>query len=231
MTKKEKENTEKSEVEEQNNPKKFYIIGIGIICLFICIVAIMYFTNLPEKQEEIEPTSVSYGGYDFVKENNYWVFNVSVKTMVRNKENVQTYKFRVFYTPQEIEHISSPRTENNKSRVKEVLLNNSSLVYITMIEENARESVIGAVQITNVLSHIYKKKVTGGLTGISSDNDSAVPVITCANTTQTHKVVKLVVNESTYIHEQNGCIIVEGSNSEELGKASQKVFYELLGIL
>jgi len=79
---------------------------------------------------------------------------------------------------------------------------------------------------------VYKINTRTAFTRFTEEGDAyGLPVITCNDITETVSVVELRLGASNSVHSENGCVIVQGEDTEGLILAADKFAYHLLGLM
>ena len=78
---------------------------------------------------------------------------------------------------------------------------------------------------------LYNKRVIGAVTSPPKE-DTGIPIIDCNGVKDDLNVVKLQLGSQTKVFlEDNGCIIVQGTNEWEIVRASDRLIYDVLEVI
>jgi hypothetical protein len=214
--------------EEPKSIKKDKILIIGIlIVLFvfgIILVGIKLIGNGGEQQVTTE-TKV-FNGYVFEKYGDIWSTRITKKDLATGK--LSDFDIMFHYTPDEVSDIDTLRNAKNES-IAPYLFLNSKLVYVTTEPDYPASAILAGVEIAKIIAQIYGKDVKGALA--KNSTNTVTPIATCDNITTTQTVIYLKLGNSTGIYNNKGCVVVQGRNTEELLKASERLAFEMLKIL
>jgi hypothetical protein len=221
-----KKRTRTAEKSEAKNENKVLIIFIfAIIGIFGIIWLVML--NAKPSPESLPADTVTYRQFVFFKSGNYWQSLVVIKNQMSGESAVYNISFH--HTPYEVMNISSPVNSRNETVAPKILVNGARQVYLTMDPEDPSSVAISGVEIAKIIGRIYRIPLKASITRPNNKTDA--PIITCANVTGTSKVLLLKLGNETAIKEEMGCVVVEGTNPDELLRASEKLVFELLKIL
>jgi len=149
-------------------------------------------------------------------------------TIVAYKEE-QPYNLQLRYDPSSTENITID------PRIRTLIMLKEAAVFTLEPDMNSIP-VLGASEMATILGRrlgIYDKRVIGAVTRIP-ENATAEDylVVDCANVTQKANVVRLQLGDETKVFiENNGCIIVQGTNEWEIVRASDRLIYQLLEVI
>jgi len=77
---------------------------------------------------------------------------------------------------------------------------------------------------------LYDKRVIGAVTSLPEE-DTGLSIIDCNNVENDLNVVRLQLGSETKVFlEENGCIIVQGTNEWEIVRASDRLIYHVLDV-
>ena len=195
-------------------------LWIGIVLLILVVVAgVIYFVDFePQYPKEYQ---YSNGEISFdvevlndIDTNIYFTLGSSNEPFVLNLRN----------DPASLEDISV--TGNLASRVI-----GSQGVFITIdpYTNLTSTTAIAALEIDGVIDNklLYNKTVASAMTTEYLE----YPVITCDMANNDYVVIYLVLGEQTAVYSDGYCIVVEGTDEEELIRAADRLVLNLLGIM
>ncbi len=228
MTKQQKKTPKqesKKKQEQKNDLKKDSALLIGIFVV-ITVFGLVLFSMTTTKNPVPEIETVEYGGFIFEKQGPVWVTLLTVEDRVF--EDPKHYEVFFHYTPYEVEHIETMRNSWNRSITPNLFMD-ARKIYITTDPGYPSGVILGAVEIAKILGKIYSKNVEAAITRPYNTTDA--PVITCDDIGPNVRVIHLNLGNSTRIYSNHGCIVVEGTNTEEVNMASERLAFEMLNIL
>lgn len=161
--------------------------------------------------------------------NNFRVFkNPTIGYTVVAYLNEQPYNLNLRNDPKNTENISiDPRIRNF------ILLKPATA--FTLDPSFNSVPVLGASEMATILGRrlgIYNKQVIGAITKPPENStDNNTPVIDCKNVNSNLNVIRLQLGPETEVFlENNGCIIVQGTDEWEIVRASDRLIYHILEV-
>jgi hypothetical protein len=153
---------------------------------------------------------VRYNGIPFVEEANGWSTKIKGKNLIFN------------YLPQEVDYI-------NVSPLLAQRLTNTVEIDTTYDVDDPFAEYIAKVQYTMGigLGHFEVFVVSG----FTSENEFAKPIITCENATVYVPVIYFKKSNQTMISLENNCIIAEAFYGEDLVKVKDRLLYAIFGVI
>ncbi len=105
-------------------------------------------------------------------------------------------------------------------------------IYITINPEAnlTSKATIAALEIDKVIDNVYLYNIPVA-SAMTQENDYGYPVKDCADGTDTSTIIWLTLGSETIVFTENYCIIVVGTDEDELIRAADRFVYELLGIM
>ncbi len=223
-----KEETKESLPENEKEVK----VSIKIVGLTMVIAVFILFFLLTRQASEpdipinntFQPESYKYNGFLFQKGMYAWYSKIKIGDSV--------YDVSFVYGPKEVDNISVIGKVND-------LILKANEIYVTT--EPDYPSKIGKAQVE--ISKITSPRTANfGILNIPTintvteipDNLKGIvnyPEITCENATSNTSVIYLKIGSETRIYNDSYCVIVEGSNDDEVVKAADRLVYNLLGII
>ena len=140
-------------------------------------------------------------------------------------KNEQPYAIDMRNDPLSLENITVEGMVNTR-------IYGDDIVYIT-INPNANlsaKTTIAALEIDKIIDNplLYNISVRSAMT---LPNDYGYPVKSCSDGTDTSTVIWLTLGSETTVYTENYCIVVVGTNEDELIRAADRLVYQLLGIM
>lgn len=224
-TEQEKPADEKKIDKKDQSLKNDKMLLISVLVIIACLIALLFAPKLiGPKESEIE--TASYNGFLFEKHGNIWVTEIMVTDSFRGEE--RPYEIYFHYTPDQVEDIRTITNSRNQTSAPDIL-NEGSKIYITTDPDYPASVVLGGVEISKILGNIFQREVKSALT--RKDNSTDAPVVTCEAIGPGVRVIELRLGNETHIKSESGCIIVQGESPVEVVRASERLAFELLGII
>ena len=220
--------------EEKKREKQTKLVNDNTKMIVGFFAALLFFGFLigiklipQETVVDVTPLTKEYNGFIFEKKGDFWESRIDAKNIITNK--TQSYNVLFHYTPDEVDDIITIKDVENRTTTPRLLLN-SVVMYITVDPEDPGGIIVSAVEIAKVAGTIHQKNVKSALIRPDARLPNS-PIITCNNVTKTDKVLRIKLGNRTGIFNEEGCIIVEGTNETELLRAAERLSFELIGIL
>ena len=205
---------------------------IVYLLIAIVVISVLAFIFLPKLRSanEFVYTSPSGEKFNFVtsRVGVTPIYTLKLFVTYGDKLNKQ-YEIPLRNRPYDLEDI-----EVDKGIRTKILT--SKGIFITLDPELDQKAVIAGIQLSKVLGTanygVFKIPTQGAFTlPINTTNQSDYPVKTCRDATQDIRVISLQIGNETRAYLNKDCIIVEGKNTEELIKASEKTVLKLLNVM
>ena len=221
----------KSALEELIEDKTLIISVIALLVIFsIFTIGIVLkkdpIDNSPTVGIIVDENIVRYGDFEFKKAEVGWTTNLAITDSFEGPNKM--YEIAVHYTPAEVEDIPTIRNSDNDTISPNLFLN-ARLIYVTTDPAYPADVVLGGVEVAKIMGKIYGKEVKGAVT--REDERTAAPVITCDDTSGTERIIELRLGNTTEVFREGACVVIQGTNSTEILRASTRVTFELLKIL
>jgi hypothetical protein len=195
--------------------KQSYII-IGVIIVLAIVASILY-------SGEKTPSNYSYS-------NGYSTFNVDIisdsetKIPIYIEENNQEYILTMRNDPISLEDIEL------YGNLAQRITNDESVV-ITIDPNQGLEgkTVVAAYELINIIDNELLYNITV-YTTVTEEYEDRV-VVTCDNANDENTVIFLTLGEETTVYAYDYCIIVMGTNEDNLIRAADRLAYHLIGIM
>ncbi len=206
-----------------------YIVALIFIGLIIILGIRYLMASKAMSIEELHKQNIKgkftdrnyfYNGYSFVNYDNLWW------TQIQSKDKT-LYDIPFKHSPKELEnYIIEPG-------LPLVLLKNKKLIYMSINKtENISDSKMGiaALELARITGKRYNMFNIDTIGAYTTFTEPIVPVITCANSSNTTAVVIYTVGQMNRAYSDNNCIIIEGTSEDEVIKVADRFAYEILGI-
>lgn|SRR3989344_6209338 len=136
----------------------------------------------------------------------------------------QPYYLQLRHDPKTLENISID------SDIRSLILS-KNVLGITIDPNLTSLSVIGAIDIANILGRrlgLYNIQVIGGTTEFAND---ATQVFNCSDVAQDVNIILLKLGGKTEVYLEDGCIIVEGETQEDITRSADRLVYQILDVM
>ncbi len=222
--------SKKTKKKEDMEKDKIFIYGlIFLILVFGAFIFGVRYVKLKKETPQIEIRE--YNGYVFKKYGDIWVTTIKVSDRLKGTET--NYEILFHYTPDEVENIPTIKNMRNESVTPNLFLD-AKQIYLTFDPDSSGEVksriLQSGVELAKVISNIYKKSAKSAVTKNVSEIPTA-PIITCDDIGPFTRVIYLNIGNETKIFSDHGCIVVQGTDGEELLKSAERLTFELLQIL
>ena len=208
---------------ESQTKNDMILIGsiLGIIAIFGLI---MFFVSTAQTPASTVETRM-FKGFTFQKHGDVWVTTLTVgDTETGLKRDFEIY---FHYFPSEVEQIPSMKNSRNDTVTPELFIN-AKKVYITVDPDYPASTILGGVEIAKILAQVYGKEVKAAVTRKGTTD---AEVVTCDDIQENVRIISLRLGNSTKIFSEKGCIVVQGTNTVELLKASERLTFEMLKMI
>jgi hypothetical protein len=160
--------------------------------------------------------------------NNFRVFkNPTIGYTVVAYLDEQPYHLQLRNDPKSTENITI------NSEIKELILEKEA-IFFTLDPNFNSVPVLGATEMANIFGTrlgIFNKRVFGAITK-EADPPTGNIVVNCNNVSVKSNIVRLQVGDETKVYkEENNCIIVQGTDEWEIIRASDRLIYDVLGVI
>ena len=187
------------------------ITKIIFLALIILIIILPVYILKQSKDN-----SFNYNGFKVYKTVNDF-YNVEVYLTNDN----QPHYLAIRYNPNDLEYIPIEKDLKNKILKDQI--------YLTIGPELGSTSVIALAEISKVTGNqfLYNILTTGALTYKKGGNI----IKTCDDVDYKNSVILLRLANQTQVISKENCVIIEGTNEDEIIKASTKLTLSLLGVM
>jgi hypothetical protein len=226
------ENNEDTKEEEVESNDKMLFYGIGalilIIALFFLIPKIipdnsvltldeLHSLNFQGKLSE-EKGYLYNNVYSFVKYDELWY------TQLKAPEGDTVYNVPFHFSPKDVEHIKPQGMLNHST------LDRYPAFYMTFDPEDDNLNYIAAStgETVRIFIEAFGKKVIGSCARNATKACATRPIINCSSTSA--PVFYFASEEQTNLLYLDNCVIISG-NKEELFKATDRMLFDLMGII
>lgn len=226
---------ESQEEKVKNNQDKGFFQEYKVILMIVAVFAIISLLIfslkfLPEKEApalEYHPyfndleDEYNYNGAYFSKNGQLW--ELKVKRAGANERISFLFRF----SPLEVEDIDVNESIDAYIKLKQTL-------YLTAEPDIGSIPIIGMSnlgRVTGTKTGLYNIPTFGALTSKEKDKYESLPIITCNNSTDTIGVMWFRLGKENSVELNGNCVIVTGIEKWDLVRASDRIAYEILGIM
>jgi hypothetical protein len=205
-----------------NKSDKSVILIIGVVIIFLALIFILFKTPTGSNNDRVVHESM-YGEYPLIQDGNDWF----VKVFIPKRNN--SYNIEMRNSPFEVENI----TFHNISYVLNKIVN-SDQIYLSVDPELGSLAVVGMIELSRITGQrydIYNIPTTGALTRSTNFSDPTTPIMNCANSTASDLVIEFEIAQENMIYPKDNCIIVSGTDEENIVKSTDRLVYTLLGVI
>ena len=213
------ENTSEDEMEDEvkqasNTPLFVMIFIIGAIIVGFFIAGSLAGDGTDEGPEI---SYKKYNGFNMINISGMWYTQIQLP----DSENVHDIEMR--NSPWEVEHV--PISEDVMAPTL-----NSSLIYLTIDPNMTSLGVVAMIEVGRITGDKYDL-LNIPTRGALTEKGKGAPYVTCQNATEDTRVILFRTADATQVWEDEGCIIVEGTNATQLVKAADRFTYQLMGVI
>lgn len=224
-TKKAAQSKDEKQAKDQGDVKKASNMPLFVLVIaIIIIIASIFIINHYGQQDQRPPSAYNiteYNGFTFIEIDGMWW------TQVHFPGKAAPHSLEMRYGPHDTEDISLQDSILDK-------ITRSDLIYLTTAPDLSSKAVLAMIEIGRVTGEhfdIYNIPTKAALSYEKEGADPSVPIITCQNSTQDITVIDFRVGDQTSVYLQDYCIIIQGTDEEEIIRAADRVVYGLVGIM
>lgn len=191
-------------------------IAILFVVLLVGSVAIFIY-----QKERYSNTFFEYNGFAVHKVSDKGIEEFVIEIFIN--ENKQSFTVRSRHNPNVLEDIDITGDLKENIIKKEL--------YVTMDPSLSSLATIAFAEINKFTENpfLFNLPTLPGL--IFEADDNTLPVIDCYNVSEYTGVVKFEIEDENRIYIENGCVILESANEEDLIKVADRLSLTLLGIM
>jgi hypothetical protein len=226
LKKKEEPQVDKSKVKTDvsKTEKK---IGIVMVAMFLFLILLVVFV-VRLNQGGIERVYFEYKGIDFTPSKTGVGFDMKFFVGDAQYPTLMTVR----NDPRELENISI-----NGDGIREVF-SDKSIIYITEdpFDNLTGRTLVAANELAMPFSLLFQMEVNKTVTRTSEELDIPLEeqtVKVCSDSDENTQVILLRLGAETAVFEEDGCIVVQGGNNDEMEiiRAADRLYLTLLGIM
>lgn len=209
------EKEKKKSSEKRSDKNFFYALGIIVVGILVLVLIGLQFHGYEMNKD-------SYNNFRFYQKGMFWATFIE-------KDGMLT-EIPFYYHPRELEeYVHQPGLED-------LLLKHNGSVLITLDPDLNSTAVQAAVQVSRMTGerfNILNLPTQVGITNLpeGSAGNSTYPIVTCDDADNTTVVVWLKVGMVNSLYNSGNCIIIEGTDEQQLIRGAEKLDYLLLGIM
>ncbi len=193
-----------------------FVIGIILSLVVLGIFGLILYQKYLYSSKFFE-----YNGFSIYEGNKNGLPLYQIKFFIN--ENAQPFVINSRYHPRDLENI------NVYSGLKEDLIKKE--IYITMDPGLSSKATIAFAEIDKYLENpfLFNLPTYPALLNKLDGND--LPTVTCNNVTESKSVIMFKIGEKNDIYNDNGCVILEAINEDELIKVADRLSLTALGVM
>ena len=138
----------------------------------------------------------------------------------------QPYYLQLRHDPKTLENVSID------SNIRDLILSKPALALTIDPKQDLRgKTIVASQDIANILGRrlgLFNVNVIGATTEFANDGTY---IINCKDVQESLNVAWLRVGEKTEVYLDNGCIIIEGQNEDELTRSADRLVYHVLEVM
>ncbi len=197
--------------------------GILIVILIVITVAAGLYIFLSSPETAVQD--------NYQYSNGQQIFNVT------KVNDIETY-ITLYIGKDEMPYIIGLR--NDPLSLEDIIVDgavntriiNDDIVYVT-INPNANltsKTTIAALEIDKIIDNDYLYGITVS-SAMTLPNDYGYPEVSCYDGTDSQTVIFLTLGDETKVYTDEYCIIIVGTDEDNLIRATDRFIYQLLGIM
>jgi uncharacterized membrane protein len=208
--------TEQSSAETKKKPSNTsFFIFVGFVVLIFLLI-FMGFKIYSSPHAGVD--SYTYNSFTFSKYDLFWWSKLTI--------NSKPVYLQFRYGPRELENISiTPGIEE--------IIKNKGAIYFTSSPNLSSKTSLAQIEVGRLIGmtdySLYQVPAQAGLT--EQTGNMSIPVITCANATNIIGVMLFTTGNQTAVYAEGDCIVVQGTNEQEIIRAAERLAYHLLKIM
>ena len=199
--------------EEKHNK---IVIGTIILLLVLSIGAIVIYQKIQQSKQ-----TFTYNGFTVAKEENDGLTSYQIQFFKEGTE--QPFIINSRYNPKSLENISIA-ADIRDLIVKEKL-------YITMAPTLSGKGTVAFAEIDKYTENPFLFNLPTSPALLQKVEGNELPLMTCEGVSPVTSVIKFNIGDQTRIYEDNGCVIIQATNEDELIRAADRLSLTLLGIM
>ena len=209
------EKQEKESFQDMKKTTSAFVVTLLIIVGFIVIVLGSIFFLGGEDEPGVE--TYTYNGFTVLNISGQWYTQIEMP----GRGTVHNIEMR--NGPMQVEDV--PLQAGVIERIE-----SSQTIYLTTHPDSGAKIVVAMIEIGRLTGDRYDLlniPTHGALTERSNES----LYVTCSNATQDTTVIDFRVGDITKVYQEDGCIIVQGSDDDDVIRASDRVGYSLMGLM
>ncbi len=200
------------------NPEKQnkVVIGIVIVLIAASIIGIIAYQQVRYSRQFFE-----YNGFTIYEGNNNGLQAYQIQFFKEGEE--QSFVINSRYHPRELENI--PIAKNlRESIIKQRL-------FITMEPTLTGKATIAFAEIDKYTENPFLFNLPTSPALVKKIEGNDLPIITCNDVSHVQSVIMFKIGEKNQILNQDGCVIIEALNEDDLMRGADRLSLTLLGIM
>jgi len=222
-----KKESAKPEGKKEGTKAVWYLVGALVVIAAILVIGA--WTSVD--QDPGNDCDEEYNNFCFIEQNDLW----SVRVMV----NGQPYRVAVHHLPGELEDIPVDPQAVETIQALSTMANQTGdgRLFITMNPEAPSGVAIAGVEIAKITGErydIYDIPTRAGLTKRPESVSKDTPIVDCSSSGNETFVVYLREHDQNYVgvpEQYPQCIVIQGTDADEVVKSADRFLYALFGVM
>ncbi len=194
-------------------------IYLSLVLVFLIIGSISLYFYQKKRYSDV---FFEYSGFAIHRVNNMGIEQYYTQLYINNNE--QPYLIATRYNPKDLENIDA-YDGLRKDLIKETL-------YVAVDPDSSSKATIAYTEIDKHTQNpfLFNLPTYPGI--IKEVKESAIPIITCNNVSEKTSVILFKIGkENKVFREENGCVILEATNEDNLIMVADRLVLTLLDIM
>lgn len=222
-----KKESAKPEGKNEGGKAVWYLVGALVVIAAILVIGAWDSVDNGASQG----CDAEYNNFCFVQQDDLW----SVRVMV----NGQPYRIAVHHLPEELEDIPVDPKAVETIQALSTMVNQTGegRLFITMNPEAPSGVAIAGVEIAKITGErydIYNIPTRAGLTKKPESVSKETPIVDCSSSGNETFVVYLREHDQNYVgvpEQYPQCIVIQGTDADEVVKSADRFLYALFGVM
>lgn len=203
---------------------KLITILIGLVIIVFVGLWLLSMSNIGMGDRPSENTLFEYNGFEFVRDSQgFWIVEA-----FNTRGNL--FRLSSYYAPLQLQDIPI----DVRARY---LIAGKPFAYLSL--DSNLDAIgagaaggIAAIEVGKVVGQRYGVLNIPTQTGVTNPSEfDDVLQVSCDNVSQTHSVTFFTISDQTAITIDNGCVVVSGTNTTELIRASNRLMFSIVNIM
>lgn len=196
--------------------KNQLIIGI-VLVVMVSVIAVIFFYQ----SYQFNKNFFEYNGFTIYEMENNGLNIYQIQFFLEGSE--QPFVINSRYSPERLEDIDVYGGLRGDIIKKEL--------YVTMEPTLTGKATIAFAEINKYIENpfLFNLPTFPGLLKEVEDND--LPKVSCEDVSESKAVIMFKIGEKNEVYNENGCVILEATNEDELIRVASRLTLTILGIM